>query len=137
MALRLALGLVCIYHGYLKILAAGGTAWLPGLPVGWQFCIAWGELAAGLAILVGFQCRWAAALILALTVGMLIWWQGWHLLRLPIHTLEPTMLLVLVGLGVLFVGAGELSVDGRSAAKKGGRVFKKTPGYARSARGQE
>jgi uncharacterized membrane protein YphA (DoxX/SURF4 family) len=127
MVLRLALGLVCIYHGYLKIMAAGGTAWLPGLPVGWQFLIAWGEFSAGLAMLVGFHCRVAAAMVLSLMSGTLIWWQGWNVLHLPIHTLEPTILLSLVGLALLFLGAGELSLDGRLAGKKGaGKALKKS-----------
>jgi uncharacterized membrane protein YphA (DoxX/SURF4 family) len=115
MALRLALGLVCVYHGFLKIMAAGGTAWHTELPVGWQLLLAWAEFAAGLAILIGFRCRAAAAIVLALTGGTLIWWQGWKVLHLPIQTLEPSILLLLVSLALLFLGAGELSVDARGA----------------------
>jgi len=113
LALRLALGLVCAYHGYLKIMANGGTTWSPGLPTGWQLLIAWGEFAAGLAILAGFRCRLAAAIVLTLTVGMLAWWQGWKLFDLPLRSLEPTFFLLLTGLALLFLGGGEFSVDGR------------------------
>jgi uncharacterized membrane protein YphA (DoxX/SURF4 family) len=119
LALRLALGLVCVSHGYLKIMAAGGTAWFPGLPVGWQVVIAWTEFAAGLAILVGFRCRWAATAVLVLTAGMLIWWHGLNIFRLPLRTLEPTILLLLMGLALLFLGAGELSIDARSGGGGG------------------
>jgi uncharacterized membrane protein YphA (DoxX/SURF4 family) len=119
LALRLALGLVCVYHGFIKIMATGGTAWYPGLSVGWQVAIAWGEFGAGLAILLGFRCRLAAALVLVLTAGMLVWWQGWNVFRLSIPALEPTLMLLLMGLSLLFLGAGELSLDGRG----GGRSF--------------
>ena len=121
MALRLALGLVCVYHGFLKIMASGGTAWQPALPVGWQLFLAWAEFAAGVAILIGFHCRVAATVVLALTAGTLIWWQGWNVLHLPVQQLEPTLLLVLVALALLFLGGGEFSVDGRG----GGKVFKR------------
>lgn len=119
LTLRLALGLVCISHGYLKIMAAGGTTWFPGLPTGWQLLIAWGEFAAGLAVLVGFRCRWAALVILATTAGTLILWQGWNLFHLPVRSLEPTFLLLLSGLALLFLGGGELSVDARAGGGGG------------------
>lgn len=117
LSLRLALGLVCVYHGYVKIMATGGTAWSPGLPVGWQLLLAWGEFAAGLAILVGFHCRGAAAVVLALTVGTFVFWNGANMMRTPLRALEPTFVLLLVSLTLLFLGAGELSVDGRAGAK--------------------
>lgn len=116
LALRLALGFVCVYHGYVKIMASGGTTWYPGMPVSWQLFIAWGEFGAGLAILLGFRCRLAAALVVVLTAGTLIWFQGWNLLQLPLRSLEPTIMLLLMGLAVLFLGAGELSVDARGAS---------------------
>lgn len=120
LALRLALGLICAEHGYLKIMAAGGTNWSPGLGTGWQLLIAWGEFAAGLAILVGFRCRIFAGLALALTSGSLVWFQGWGLLHLPFRSLEPTVLLLVSALAVLFLGAGELSVDARSSGNAAG-----------------
>ncbi len=117
LVLRLALGLVCVYHGYVKIMATGGTTWYPGLGVGWQLLIAWGEFSAGLAILFGFRCRIAATVVLILTAGMLIWSQGWRLRQLPLRSLEPTFLLLLTLLALLFLGAGELSVDARTAGR--------------------
>jgi uncharacterized membrane protein YphA (DoxX/SURF4 family) len=130
LALRLALGSVCFYHGYLKIMAAGGTAWQTGMPVAWQLVIAWGEFAAGLAILVGFRCRLSAAVVLVITVGTLAWWQGWGVFRMPLHSLEPTFMLVLTGLALLFLGAGELGLDGRGGGGRAGasRVAKKGKG---------
>ncbi len=128
LTLRLALGLVCIYHGFTKIMATGGLNWNPALPLGWQFAIAWIELGAGLAILLGFHCRLAAALLLAETVAYWAWWQGGRVLQMPWRTLETPVLLLLIGLSLLFLGAGELSLDARSgggaapsAGKGGGR----------------
>ncbi len=117
MTLRLALGLLCIYHGYLKIMASGGTTWNPGWPVGWQLLVSWGEFCAGVAILVGFRCRLAAAVVLAITVGTLLWRQGWSVLQLPLNTLEPIIFLLLILLSLLFLGGGELSVDGRGRGR--------------------
>ena len=117
LALRFALGSFCVYHGFLKIMAAGGTAWYPSLPVAWQLLLAWVEFTAGLAILLGFRCRLAAILILVLTSGTLLWFHGWHLLRLPWQNLEQPLLLLLSTLSLLFLGAGDFSIDGRRGAK--------------------
>jgi uncharacterized membrane protein YphA (DoxX/SURF4 family) len=117
MTLRLAVGLVSVYHGYLKIMAAGGTAWSPDLSVSWQLLLSWGEFCAGVAILVGFQCRLATTIILAITVGAVLWRQGWRVLEAPVSALEPLLLITLVILSLLFLGAGEFSLDGR----RGGR----------------
>jgi hypothetical protein len=106
LVLRLALGLFCVSHGYLKIMSAGGTKWYPEIPVGWQLAIAWGEFASGLAVLVGFRCP-----------GTLAWWQGWNLVRLPLRSLEPTLLVLLTGSALLLLGGGDLSVDGRSLGR--------------------
>ena len=126
LVLRLTLGGLCVYHGYLKIMAAGGTTWYPGMPTGWQLFISWGEFAAGLAILLGFRCRLAAGLALAATAASLWWWQGWNILRLPMRSLEQPLLLLIVALVLLFLGAGELSLDGwkganLSPARRAGR----------------
>lgn len=118
LALRLALGFVCIYHGYLKIMASGGTAWHPGMTVPWQLLIAWGEFAAGLGILLGFRCRLSAATVLALSAGAVIWQQGWHVAQMPLRTLEPIVVFLLLALAVLFLGAGEISLDARNGGGK-------------------
>ena len=125
--LRLALGLICVTHGYLKIMATGGTNWQPGMAVGWQLVIAWGEFAAGLAVLVGFRCRLFAALAIVIVAGTLTWWQGWGVLRLPIRSLEPTLLVLFIGGALLLLGGGELSVDGKSM----GRAMARAPARRR------
>jgi uncharacterized membrane protein YphA (DoxX/SURF4 family) len=112
--LRLALGMVCVYHGFLKIMAAGGTAWAPGLGTAWQVALAWGEFTAGVAALARFRCRAAATVALACTGGQVLWTYGWELFRLPLKSLEPILIVLLMGLALLFLGAGDLAVDGRS-----------------------
>jgi putative oxidoreductase len=119
LALRLALGLVCVCHGYLKIMASGGTAWANGLPLLWQVLIAWAEFTGGVAILLGFRCRVAAAGVLAVTVGQVAWWHGWQLFNLPLRTLEPTVVVLLMGLSLLFLGAGQLALDARGGGRGG------------------
>jgi uncharacterized membrane protein YphA (DoxX/SURF4 family) len=121
LALRLALGLLCVYNGYLKIMAAGGTAWYPGLPVTWQVVLSWGEFSAGLAILLGFRCRIAALVVLVLTSGILLWSQGWGLFHQPVRNLESTVLFLLAVLALIFLGGGELSLDARGGAGRTAR----------------
>jgi uncharacterized membrane protein YphA (DoxX/SURF4 family) len=122
LALRLALGLVCAYQGFDKITAAGGTRWTTTLPAGWQLTIAWSQFTAGAAILAGFRCREAAALVLVLTAGQMAWWYGWDLFHLPVASLGPVVVIVLMALALVFLGAGGLAVGaGRPAAARGKR----------------
>jgi uncharacterized membrane protein YphA (DoxX/SURF4 family) len=127
LTLRLALGLVCIYHGFVKIMSNGGMTWHLTMPVVWQLAIAWAEFAAGLAILLGFRCRWAAAVALAALLATQAWSLGWGILQQPLRSLEPTGVLVLVAVSLLFLGAGELSIDGRGSGSRssGGAARKK------------
>ena len=119
--LRLALGLVCVYHGFAKIQANGGTAWAPELGAGWQFAIAWGEFGAGLAVIVGLYSRWAAGVILLVSVGTLAWFQGTKLFSQPIASLEPRFLVILCSLALVCLGGGSWAVSapgGSKSAKK-------------------
>lgn len=119
LALRLALGFVCVYHGFAKIMQTGGLNWNPALPLFWQLVLSWGEFVCGVMILLGFRCRLAAGLLLAMVVGNAAHFQGWHVFQLPLRTLEPTLMLLLVGLALLFLGAGELSLDARAGGTAG------------------
>jgi uncharacterized membrane protein YphA (DoxX/SURF4 family) len=125
LVLRLALGFACVYHGYLKIMASGGTTWHSTLPVGWQLLIAWGEFGAGLALLVGFRCRLAAAVALAVIVGLLAWQEGWNVFHLAPQVLEPVLLLLFIGLALVFQGGGDLTLAGRSGGRGGVAKFLK------------
>jgi putative oxidoreductase len=118
LTLRLALGLVCVYHGFSKIMMTGGLDWNRALPPGWQLAVAWGEFGSGVAILLGLYCRLAALAVLVLIVGNLAYFHGGRVFQLPLRSLEYTVLLLLVGLTLLLLGAGELSLDGRGAGGK-------------------
>ncbi|MCS6850083.1 MAG: DoxX family protein [Gemmataceae bacterium] len=124
LVLRGALGLFCTYHGFLKITYQGGMAWAAELAVPWQLMIAWGGFAAGLMLLVGLRCRLAAAIALGVTLGLVLWRHGWGTWRLPVTSLEPTVLISLVSLAVACIGAGEWSLDARGGAA-GGRAPRK------------
>ncbi|MBY0525179.1 MAG: DoxX family membrane protein [Gemmataceae bacterium] len=115
LALRLALGLVCVYHGFLKIMATGGLTWHLTMPTVWQLLIAWGEFAAGVAILIGLRCRVAAAAALTVVLAAQAYDKGWGILQQPVRSLEPLLVLTLAGLALLFLGAGELSLDGQKS----------------------
>ncbi|GIW80511.1 MAG: GntR family transcriptional regulator [Gemmatales bacterium] len=116
LVLRVAIGLVCIYHGFLKIMLSGGTAWQPGLPVFWQMVIAWGEFIAGVAIVLGFYCRLGAFVVMSITAGLFVWWHGWKIFRLPVQSLEPVVMFLLVTSALLLIGGGEFSLDARSGS---------------------
>ena len=115
--LRLALGLVCVYHGFAKIQANGGTAWAPELNSGWQLAIAWGEFGAGLAVIVGLYSRWAAGVILLVSVGTLAWFQGTKLFSQSIASLEPRFLVILCALALVCLGGGSWAVSAPAGSK--------------------
>ena len=105
---------------------SGDTHWAATLPTGWQLAIAWGQFTAGVAILAGFRCRIAAGLVVVLTAGQMLWWYGPGLFRLPLSTLEPVVIVLLMGLALLFLGAGGLAVGARPGGKSSGvRAAKK------------
>ncbi len=116
--LRLGLGPLAIWHGFTRITANGGMAWHPGLWVGWQLLLSWGELAAGLAILLGLRCRLAALALVGIVLTVLIEWHRWAVFNLPARALEPVLLLVCAGLTLVCLGGGELSLDGRGSASR-------------------
>jgi putative oxidoreductase len=118
--LRLALGLVCVYHGFAKIQSNGGAAWTPELGTGWQLAIAWGEFGAGLAIIVGLYSRWAAGVILLVSVGTLAWFQGTKLFSQSLASLEPRFLVILCSLALVCLGGGSWAVS-PSAGGKGAK----------------
>src|SRR5262249_40494621 len=102
---------------YLKIMAAGGTAWNPGWHVGWQVLLAWAEFVAGVAILFGFRCRIAAGVLVLVTSVVLAWGRGRRSLEMPLQNIELVFLLLLAALALLCFGAGEVSIDARGRKK--------------------
>lgn len=113
LALRLALGSYCAYHGFLKIMNHGGAWWTTGMPTWMQLSMAWTEFGSGLAILLGFYCRANAGNVVSVTIGTLAWFHGWNTFRLPMATLELPIMLLLLELSVVCIGAGDISLDAR------------------------
>lgn len=119
LTLRLAVGILCVHHGFLKIMAGGGTNWLSGVPTGWQAFLSWGEFVGGLLVLAGFWTRFGALLSFTVTLGGLIWLHGWRTLEQPYRTLEPVLLFALVSAALLFIGGGEWSLSSGSSNGRG------------------
>lgn len=113
LALRLALGSFCVYHGFLKIMQHGGAWWTTGMPTWMQLSMAWTEFGSGLGILLGFFCRANAGNVISVTIGSLVWFHGWNTFHLPIRTLELPIMLVLMEVSVFCLGAGDISIDAR------------------------
>jgi putative oxidoreductase len=72
--LRLTLGAMFIAHGLLKVLVftlPGTVAFFQsvGLPGFLAYPIAFAEIAGGVALVVGFQVRWIAALLIPVLLG--------------------------------------------------------------------
>jgi putative oxidoreductase len=120
LALRFALGIVFVMHGWQKIATygLGGTAGFLAqvgvpLPTLSAVLIMTTEFVGGLALLAGLGTRVAAAL-LAFSMGVAI--AAVHLANgffLPTG-FEYTFTLLLVNLAVVMTGAGAYSIDARA-----------------------
>ncbi len=111
MAFRLALGLVCLIHGFSKIRIGGGTGWNPALATHWQMAISWGELVCGILVIIGMQCRPAAAGLFLILLSESVLQYQWDLWKLPLREWETTLVFLLMALGVASIGGGEWIID--------------------------
>ncbi len=124
LAFRLALASICLVHGFLKIQVAGGAGWDPGLATHWQLAISWGELVFGSLVLLGMQCRPAAAGLFLIVAGEAILHYSWDFWKFPVLQRDTTFVVLLLSLGVASIGGGDWIVDlhlggaGKSARKK-------------------
>jgi putative oxidoreductase len=123
---RVLLALMFILAGYPKLMNVAGTAGYiasVGLPLPSVLAVAAGviELVAGIALLIGFQARWAG-LVLALftVVASLLFHNFW---AMPAEQAGMQQLMFLKNMavtgGLLYVfafGAGAFSVDARRSA---------------------
>jgi putative oxidoreductase len=123
---RVLLALMFIVAGYPKLMNVAGTAGYiasVGLPLPSVLAVAAGviELVAGIALLIGFQARWAG-LVLALftVVASLLFHNFW---AMPAEQAGMQQLMFLKNMavtgGLLYVfafGAGAFSVDARRSA---------------------
>lgn len=118
--LRLGLACIFIFHGVLKAVQGGGSAWHPTLTEATQLAVTWGELACGFSFLFGLWSRFAALGIVIIQVGAIII-ERWRLdfintdfLR-TIHAtptgVEYNFALITMCLAVLAIGSGMVSLD--------------------------
>ena len=115
--LRLSLGVVFIAHGLLKVLVftVPGTVQFfesIGLPGAVAYVVIAAELFGGLALVVGFLTRWAAAGLAAIGFGSVLAHagNGW-LFTNPGGGWEYPVLLGFATLALVFTGPGAFAVD--------------------------
>lgn len=120
--LRLALGVMFIAHGLLKVLVftlPGTVAFFEsvGLPGFLAYVTAFAEIAGGAALLAGFQVRWIAAALIPVLLGAT--WvhsgNGWLFTSEHGGWEYPAFLSVSALVQVL-LGAGAFAVSGDRAA---------------------
>lgn len=125
--LRLAIGGLMLFHGVDKL--AGGVAGISGLleSKGLPGFLAWGvlvgEVVAPAMIVLGFYARPAGAILaFNMLVAIALAHPG-DVLKLGDHgqwAIELAMLYLLGGLSVMLLGAGNISVGGKSGQTQDG-----------------
>lgn len=119
--LRIALGVVFVYHGYGKVFGAGGlgTVWNPEMPTIVQALVAWGELICGAAILVGFETGLASIGIIIIMIGAIVLVHGKNGFGMMNGGFEYPFVLILMCLALMGTGPGKFSVgSGSKCCKK-------------------
>jgi putative oxidoreductase len=123
LALRVALALILLFHGGLKVIQDGGAGWHAWLPQWVQVVVAWGELLAGFALLIGLCTRVAALGVIALMVGAVIIVTGQDVfvrtqIQAGLHGFntmaigyEYNFALIAMCVALVCLGGGDFSVD--------------------------
>jgi putative oxidoreductase len=116
--LRVALGVIFVYHGYDKVFTKGveGIAGFLGslgfpLPMLMSYILSYGELIAGLMLIAGAFTHWASKY--ALVVGIVAWVTVHLANGFSAQTggYEFIMLITAVSLAVMAFGPGKYSMD--------------------------
>lgn len=116
--LRVALGVIFVWHGYDKVFTAGmpmvagflGSIGIP-LPGLMAYILAYGEIIGGLLLIVGLFTHWAAKF--AVIVGIVAFFAV-HLkngFAIGNGGYEFIMLIFATAVSVLITGAGKYSLD--------------------------
>jgi putative oxidoreductase len=129
--LRLAVGVIFIYHGYPKLLHQGagmqGFFVQHGLPAYFVYISGVIEVFGGGMLVLGLFAR-AAGLLLAVEMGVAIWkvHSGGGITAL--HNYEFPLTLGAAAFAIAAVGAGAISLDWPLSEASGGRSrFSKSP----------
>lgn len=120
LVLRVALGAVFAWHGYDKVFNMGvanvaGFLGQTGFPAAtfFAYVLSYGELIAGLLLIIGLLTHWAAKF--AVVVGVVAWAMV-HLANgfsAQNGGYEYIMLITAAAVSVLITGAGKYSIDAR------------------------
>lgn len=120
--LRLGLGAIFFFHGYMKLSVREGAGWSGDLlPEASERVVAWGETAGGAALFVGLLSRLAAAGLIAVAVGAIALTSGKHgfvnldyihpnRFSVPVGA-EYHVALIVMCLAVIALGSGKVSLD--------------------------
>ncbi len=111
--LRIALGVIYIYHGYPKLIHGGGMQGMfaqHGLPGYFVFVAGVLEVFGGGLLLLGLFTR-AAALLLAIEMAVAIWKVHSGGGIMAVHNYEFPLALGTACFALATVGAGTLSID--------------------------
>lgn len=116
LALRLALGIILIRHGFPKLFGAnpglkGFAGWLGSigfpLPMFWALIVVALEVFGGAALVLGFLTQWVALLVvIQFAVIMLVVKR-----KQPASESEIDLLIFSIALALIFLGSGFYSLD--------------------------
>ena len=116
LSIRLAGGLVFLYHGSGKLLGLFGGPGLQGfitashLPPPIAFLVALAEFCGGLALLTGVLARLGAAAIIPVMLGAIFMVHGKNGFSLQHGGFEYAFTLLLMAIAILITGAGPYSL---------------------------
>lgn len=126
LVLRVALGIVFVWHGYSKLFTMGvpmvagflGSIGIP-FPGALAYVLAYGELAAGILLIIGLCTHWAAkfATIVAIVAFFTVHIKNGFAIDKGGY--EYIMLIFAAAVSVLITGAGKYSLDA-TWKKRGG-----------------
>jgi putative oxidoreductase len=120
LALRLGVAAIVIVHGAIKLAQSGGSSWHGVLDEQTQMIVAWAELGGGIALVLGFLTRLAAAGIIIIqgcAIAMVtgaefipseLTKQGFNFQR-PGY--EYNFALIVMCLAIILLGSGAFSIN--------------------------
>ena len=113
--LRLALGVIFVYHGWPKVFGEGsglGTSWNPAdMNVMLQILVSWGELLGGIAFLAGFLTDYAAIGIIVIMAGAVITVHGENGFGMANGGFEYNFVIICMCLSLMATGPGRWTVQ--------------------------
>jgi uncharacterized membrane protein YphA (DoxX/SURF4 family) len=120
LVIRLGLAAIFIFHGYIKLGMGEGSNWTDLFDDTTQTAVAWGEVVAGFALLIGFLSRLASIGIIVIMTGA-IWHvtykefvdMGLKKTGLDFHKVgfEYNIAIIVMCLAIVFLGSGWASLD--------------------------